>query len=69
MFKELDELDKTLLESISRTPGRNIRKLTEPYYKIKSESAMRQRVRGLALRGLVKFEHGRRDVNVYPVEA
>lgn len=66
MFEELDEINKALMESISKKPGQNIRKLTEPFYKVKSESAMRQRVRSLALRGLVRFENGRRDVNVFP---
>jgi predicted transcriptional regulator len=67
MMKELDELDKALLDRINENQGYSIRDVIRPFLLEKSESALRERIRALELRQLIKTKQTKREVECYPV--
>jgi len=66
MMKELDLLDKAIQHSINETPGSCIRDVIRPFLLERSESVLRDRVRALALRQLIRLESTKREVRCYP---
>lgn len=62
-----DELDESMRRAVVENPGISIAELIRPFLKIRCESSLRQRVRGLELQGLIRFEKTRKEVFVYPV--
>jgi predicted transcriptional regulator len=67
-MKQLDELDKALERGAYETPGACIIEIIRPFLTEKSESVLRQRIRDLELRHLIRLEHTKREVLVYPVD-
>jgi len=68
MMKELDELDKALLSRINMTQGFSIRDVIRPFLLQRSESVLRDRVRALELRQLIKTIRTKREVLCFGVE-
>lgn len=67
MMKELDELDKALLERIDTAKCSSIRDVIRPFLLQRSESVLRDRVRALELRQLIRLERTKKEVRCYPV--
>lgn len=67
MLKNLDKLDKTIWHRIEKTPGCSIREAIRPYLSERSESVLRDRVRALELRQLIRLERTKKEVLCYPV--
>jgi len=67
MFKDLDELDKALLQSVSDHPGLCIREIIRPFFTQKSETPLRGRIQALALRGLIELRIEKDRVKCYPI--
>ncbi len=67
-MKQLDELDKALELGAYETPGACIIELIRPFLAEKSESVLRQRIRDLELRHLIRLEPTKREVRVYPAD-
>ena len=68
MLRELDELDKALMQAISEKPGSCVREICRPFLLQRSESVLRERIRGLELRKLVNLTQTKKEVLVYPKE-
>jgi hypothetical protein len=68
MFKELDEIDRALLQSIEHKPGSNIREVIKPFFSQRSEHPLRKRVEALELQGLITLERTKNQVLCYPAE-
>jgi len=68
MMKELDLLDKAMRHSINETPGCSIRDIIRPFLLERSESVLRDRIRALELRKLIRLERTKREVLCYPAE-
>lgn len=62
MMKELDELDKALLDRVNTTKCVSIRDVIRPFLLQRSESVLRDRVRALELRELIKTTRTKREV-------
>jgi hypothetical protein len=62
-----DKLDECIKRAVVEKPGSPIAEIIRPFLKIRCESSLRQRVRGLELQGLIRFEKTRKEVFVYPV--
>jgi hypothetical protein len=67
MMKELDDLDKALLDRINTAKCFSIRDVIRPFLLQKSESVLRERVRALELRKLIRLERTKREVRCFGV--
>ncbi len=68
MLKELDKLDKKIQQGVIENPGCSIRAAIRPFLSERSESVLRDRVRALELRRLIRLEKTKKEVLCYPVE-
>jgi len=68
MMNELDLLDKAMQHSINEIPGCSIREIIRPFLLERSESVLRDRIRALELRKLIRLERTKREVLCFPVE-
>lgn len=68
MLKPLDELDVALKQRVFERPGECIQDVIRPFLLERSESVLRQRIRALELRRLVKLQKTKREVRIFPVE-
>ena len=67
MMKELDKLDKALLDRIKTTQCSSIRDVIKPFLLERSESVLRTRVRALELQKLIKTTRTKREVLCFGV--
>lgn len=67
MLGELDKLDKAIQQGINEKPGCSIRDAIRPFLLERSESVLRDRIRALALRKLIRLESTKREVRCYPI--
>jgi hypothetical protein len=68
MMKELDDLDKALLDRVNTIRCYSIRDLIRPFLLQRSESVLRERVRALELRKLIRLERTKREIRCTPVD-
>jgi hypothetical protein len=68
MLREIDELDRALEQRIKERPGICITEVIKPFLMQRSETVLRQRIRGLALRDLIKLTPTKKEVLAYPKE-
>jgi len=68
MMKELDDLDKALLDRVNTTQCYSIRDVIRPFLLQRSESVLRDRVRALELRELIKTTRTKREILCFGVE-
>jgi len=68
MIRPLDELDEALKQRIFEKPGDCIQDVIRPFLLERSESVLRQRIKALELRRLVKLQKTKREVRIFPVE-
>jgi predicted transcriptional regulator len=68
MLKPLDELDKALKQRVFEKPGECIQDVIRPFLLERSESVLRQRIRALELKQLIKSQKTRREIRLFPVE-
>jgi predicted transcriptional regulator len=68
MFKELDDLDRSILKRVSENPGLCIREVIEPCFLHRAETPLRIRIRTLALRGLITLKPGKYRTRCYPAK-
>jgi hypothetical protein len=68
MMKELDKLDKALLDRVSTVRCYSIRDLIRPFLLQRSESVLRERVRALELRKLIRLERTKREIRCSPID-
>lgn len=68
MLSNLDKLDKKIQQSIIESPGCSIRKVIRPFLFERSESVLRDRVRALELRRLIRLQKTKKEVLCYPIE-
>jgi hypothetical protein len=66
-MKDLDELDEALLARINTTQCFSIRDVIRPFLLQRSESVLRDRVRALELRKLIKTTRTKREVLCFGV--
>jgi predicted transcriptional regulator len=66
--KPLDEVDGALLQRTSENPGACIGEIIRPFLNTRSETVLRQRIRGLDLRGLIRSQRTKKEVLLYTVE-
>jgi hypothetical protein len=62
MMKELVELDKALIDRIYTAKCFSIRDVIRPFLLQKSESVLRDRIRALELRKLIRTTRSKREV-------
>ena len=62
MMNEPDELDEALQDRVKANPGLSIRAVIRPFLLQKSESVLRDRVRALELRKLIRTTRTKREV-------
>jgi predicted transcriptional regulator len=67
MMNELDELDKALRNRVKANPGFSIRDVIRPFLLQKSESVLRERIRALELRKLIRTTRTKREVLCFGV--
>ena len=67
MMRELDKLDKALLNRINTTQCSSIRDVIRPFLLERSESVLRTRVRALELQKLIKTTRTKREVLCFGV--
>ena len=65
---KLDNIEMGMLCYIAEHPGDCIAKVIEPFLLQRSESILRARIRGLALRKNIRLQKTRKEVLCYPVE-
>ena len=62
MLKELDKLDKEILNRVDENPGFSIRDVIRPFLLERSESVLRERIRALELRKMIRLVRTKREV-------
>jgi len=67
MFGKEDKLDKAIKHRIKENKGCSIREAIRPFLLERSESVLRDRVRALELRHLIRLERTKKEVQCYPV--
>jgi predicted transcriptional regulator len=67
MIKPLDELDEALKQRVFEMPGACVQEVIRPFLLERSESVLRQRVRALELRQLIRSHRTKREVQLYPI--
>ena len=65
---KLDNIERGMLLYVAKHPGDCIAKVIEPFLLQRSESILRARIRGLALRKKIRLQKTRKEVLCYPVE-
>lgn len=68
MLKPLDELDEALKQRVFKKPGACIQDVIRPFLLERSESVLRQRIRALELRQLIRLQKTKREVRIFPVD-
>ena len=68
MLKPLDELDEALKQRVFEKPGACIQDVIRPFLLERSESVLRQRIRALELRQLIRLQKTKREVRIFPVD-
>ena len=68
MLKPLDELDEALKQRVFEKPGACIQDVIRPFLLERSESVLRQRIRALELRQLIRLHKTKREVRIFPVD-
>jgi hypothetical protein len=68
MIGKMDKLDKKIQKGIIGNPGCSIRDAIRPFLLERSESVLRDRVRALKLRRLIRLQKTKKEVLCYPVE-
>lgn len=66
-MRELDKIDKALLNRINTTQCSSIRDVIRPFLLERSESVLRTRVRALELQKLIKTTRTKREVLCFGV--
>lgn len=67
MMKKLDKLDKALWNRVKDNQGLSIRAVIRPFLLQRSESVLRERIRALELRKLIKTTRTKREVLCFGV--
>lgn len=67
MLKPLDELDETLKQRVFEKPGACIQEVIRPFLLERSESVLRQRIRALELRQIIRLQKTKREVRLFPI--
>lgn len=67
MFKDLDKLDKAIQKGVNENPGSSIRDIIRPFFLERSESVLRDRIRALELRQLIRLERTKKEVLCFSV--
>jgi hypothetical protein len=67
MMKELDDLDKALMDRINKVQCFSIRDVIRPFLLQRSESVLRERIRALELRKLIRTTRTKREVLCFGV--
>jgi predicted transcriptional regulator len=67
MLGKVDKIDKAMWHRIEKTPGCSIREIIRPFLLERSESVLRDRIRALELRQLIRLERTKREVQCFPV--
>jgi hypothetical protein len=65
MMKEPDDIDRALLTRIRQNEGCSIREAIRPFLAEKSETALRDRVRALELKKLIRANRTKKEVLLY----
>ena len=68
MLREIDGIDRALLQRVNEHPGICITEVIKPFLIQRSESVLRQRIRGLELRELIKLTPTKKEVLAFPKE-
>ena len=68
MIRPLDELDEALRQRVFEKPGACIQDVIRPFLLERSESVLRQRIRSLELKQLIRSQKTKREVRLFPVE-
>ena len=68
MLGKEDKLDKDILHRIEENQGCSIREAIRPFFSERSESVLRNRVRALELRHLIRLERTKKEVRCYTTE-
>jgi hypothetical protein len=66
MINPLDELDVALKQRVFENPGACIRQIIQPFLLERSESVLRERIRALELRRMIRLQHTKREVLCFP---
>ena len=66
-MNELDGLDEALKNRIRTNPGFSIRDVIRPFLLQKSESVLRERIRALELRNLIRTTRTKKEVLCFGV--
>lgn len=67
MWKELDSIDKAILDRVNTTQCRSISDVIRPFLSERSETVLRIRVRALELRKLIRTTRTKREVLCFGV--
>jgi predicted transcriptional regulator len=67
MMQKLDKLDKALWNRVKDNQGLSIRAVIRPFLLERSESVLRERIRALELRKLIKTTRTKREVLCFGV--
>ena len=67
MMQKLDKLDKALWNRVKDNQGLSIRAVIRPFLLQRSESVLRERIRALELRKLIKTTRTKREVLCFGV--
>ena len=67
MMKELDDMDKALQNRVKDNQGLSIRAVIRPFLLQRSESVLRERIRALELRKLIRTTRTKREVLCFGV--
>ncbi len=65
---EPDDIERGMQLYVAEHPGDCIAKVIEPFLLQRSESILRARIRGLAMRKKIRLQKTRKEVLVWPVE-
>jgi CRISPR/Cas system-associated protein Csm6 len=68
MWKELDSIDKAILDRVNTTQCRSISDVIRPFLLERSETVLRIRVRSLALRNLIKTTRTKKEIVCSPMQ-
>ena len=68
MLREIDGIDRALLQRVNEHPGICITEVIKPFLIQRSESVLRYRIRALELRELIKLTHTKKEVLAFPKE-
>ena len=68
MLKPLDELDEALKQRVFKKPGACIQDVIRPFLLERSESVLRQRIKALEQRQLIRLQKTKREVRIFPVD-